>query len=76
MTEIEAKTLTIANPLVAFSADPQALGGAFRALIAGGSSLGDRGIKQASGLTEYVWTRKGREVLDIVRAMEGKAARK
>ena len=65
--------VTINNRMPAFSADLTALGGAIRAMCAGGSSLGDDGIKRACGMTEYVWTRKGKDVLALVRELEGEA---
>jgi len=61
----------IKNPQPALAADCAALGAAVKAIILGGSALGDDGIKRVSGLSDYTWHRKRDEVLRLVRELEG-----
>jgi len=62
--------LSIDNTTPALSADHQSLGAAVKILIAGGSALGDEGMRRASGVSAYVWTRKGEDILALVTALE------
>lgn len=69
--ELTMNPITITNPLPVFSADLMTLGGAIRAICAGGSALGDDAIRRSAGMTEYSWCRKGDRVLALVRELEG-----
>lgn len=62
--------LTISNTLPVLSADPTTLGAAIKIMIAGGSSLDKDGMRQASGTSPHVWTRKRDGIVALVRALE------
>jgi len=62
--------LTLHNAQPALAADHQVLGAAIKILIAGGGALGDEGMRRASGVSAFVWTRKGDDILALVAALE------
>ena len=62
--------LIINNPQPIIPADARKVGAAIKIILAGGSNLAEQKAARASGLSAYVWSQDGAEILDLVKQME------
>lgn len=63
-------SLELQNTVPALSASHDVLGAAIKILIAGGSEIGEKGMRQASAASPHMWTRKRKEIVELVKALE------
>lgn len=66
--------LTIQNATPVLSADHVVLGAVVKIIAAGGARLDKDAQRRASGLSDYNWSKKGGDVLELVSAMDASPA--